>query len=422
MQVLIIGSGTREYILARYLSKNTDIETIYAIPGNDRISEFAQCYEVNKLNSDDVVCFAQEHDIGLTITFDEEVIASGMVNKFNEAALSIFAPTKEATRIAVSKAVGKKFMYKTKIRTPKFAVIDKESTGVEYLKNANYPVVIKSDNMLSVERPVVCRSFPQAKRILELKYLVENCKVVIEDFIEGKCSTVYFATDGYNALPLLSSVPYKYSLEGGGGLITSGLGAYAPAQNIDSEKIIEIQQSIIYPALREMAKNDNPFIGIIGAEVIITPYDEMFTLDFKISPDALDANLIFTLLDEDFIRIANAAIVGSLADDYDEIRMKDSSVVSAVLCSPNYWKTNIKNSVISGIEEAQDEVDVIFDEVCRNKYLEYETCGVNNLIVSAESSTIGGARKKLYENIEKIDYFDKKYLKDIAQMRTVQWV
>ena len=422
MQILIIGSGVRDYILAKYLSKLEGVDSVVAVPRSKMISEFADCYDVEKTDVDSIVEFVSLNNIDLAVTFDEEVIATGIVEKFNDANLSIFAPMKSSARIALSKAIGKKFMYKTKIPTPRFAVIDKEVAGVEYLKNAQYPVVIKNDLFSSCEKPTICKSFSQAKRILELKFLVENNKVIIEDFIEGKEAAVYFLTDGYNAIPLVSTVPYKYSLEGKGGAISCSNGVYAPAQNIDFEKNEEIKQKIVYPALREMSRNNNPYIGILGVQVIITPDDKMYTIDFKIAPDDLDTNVIFSLLNTDFVKLANAAIVGELADDYEEIDLKKSCIVEAVLSSPNYWKTNIKNSIISGLEEVTDEVDIIFEEVCKNKYLEYETCGTRNMIVASGASTLGNARKKLYENVDKIGYTDKKYLKDIAQTKNVDWV
>ena len=243
----------------------------------------------------------------------------------------------------------------------------------------------------------------------------------VEDFIEGTEYCIYFVTDGYNAIPLMSVVPYKYSLEGSGGIITPGMGAYAPAQSIDRNKIQEILQNIIYPTLREIAKNNNPYIGILGVNIIMTPYDKIYTLGFKFGIDNPDIDVILPLIKTDLLKIIRAAIVGSLADDYSEFEVYDKAAVAANLLSPNYWKTNIKNSIITGVDDLDDDIVVILNDVRKNQYLEYETSGVNNMTLCVTASTLGNARRKLYDNIDRIQYNDKKYLKDVAATTCSKW-
>ena len=40
MNVILIGGGGREHVIAKYIAKNPKVENLYALPGNGGISKF----------------------------------------------------------------------------------------------------------------------------------------------------------------------------------------------------------------------------------------------------------------------------------------------------------------------------------------------------------------------------------------------
>ncbi len=421
MRVLIIGSGTKEYSLAQAFKKLDNVDIVFVAPGNEHIKGIANCIDISPDNISEILEFAQANEITLTVTFDENAIINGIADEFNNANLTIFAPTKDAARITSYKSIAKKFMYKTKILTPKFAVLDKENTAIDYVRNSKYPLVIKSDSHLDNVVPIICNTFSQAKREVELSFISQNKKILVEDFIDGQELSFYVITDGYNAIPIMTCVPYKYSLDDNGGAITHGLGAYAPAQQVDKELENKILKTIVYPALKELERNDNPYIGILGVDIIIDSNGKMYALEFNSHFNEPDLQCAIELLDENIFDLMRAAIVGSLADDFERINTKPGSAISAVLTSPNYDKTNLKNAVIEGLDGLDDNVSIVFDKAKKNEYLEYVTNGKRVLIATTTASTLANARKIIYENINLIEYRDKKYLKNIGAFCIREW-
>ncbi len=417
MRVLIVGSGSREYTLAKELKKLPNLDMIFVAPGNEAIKEIANCIDIAADKIDEILEFAKVNEINLTITFDEKAINNGITEAFNNSDIMIFAPTKESTRIIASKAICKKFMYKTKIPTAKFAVLDKENLAIDYVRNSNYPLVIKRDSHLDSTPSVVCHTFHQAKREVELAFIYQNKKIIIEDYIEGQEYSFYVITDGYNAVPLMACVPYKYSLEFNGGAITSGMGAYAPASKIDEQMQNKILNRLIYPALKELAQNDNPYLGILGVDFKIDAKENLYALEYNSCINEPEFQCMMALLNVNLLNLMNAAIVGSLADDYGKILTLKGSAVSMVMSAPNYDKLNIKNSVIEGLNDLDDGVSVSFYNAKKNEYLEHVVTGKRVLILTSRASTLAHARDKLYENAELIRFQGKKYINDIAKIK-----
>ena len=418
MNILIVGSGAKEYSMAKLFSQYENVDMIYAVPGNYEMSEFAKCIDVESDDIDTLVEFAQKYDIDLTVASCENAIAQGIADKFNEAGLMIFAPTSDASRITVSKSAGKKFMYKTKIPTPKFGIFDRENMAVDYARKANYPLIIKTDTHMPGENVYICDSFKISKRIIETLFDEGQKKVVIEDFVAGQEFSYYVVTDGYNAMPVASVVPYKQVLEGNGGAVTSGLGAYSPFYMIDSELERRIFKEIIYPALDELGKNANQggqYVGLLGVDIIIGRNGQLNVIEFNSFFKEPDIQCVLPLLNVNFVDVMRAAIAGSLVDDFSEISTKDGYALSVVLTSGNYPGEGKYGSVISGLEEAQEFADIAHFNTRRNIGGDLLTGGGRTLAVTACAATLDKAMNEAYESIDYIQFDGKKYRKDIGK-------
>ena len=415
MNVLIVGSGAKEYTLAKMISEDSKIDMVFVAPGNNAIAEFANCVDIKANNVDELLDFAKANLIDLTIASSEQAVVHGIADKFNEEGLMIFSPTVDAARICTSKSVGKKFMYKTKIPTPKFGIFDRENMAVDYARKAKYPLVIKTDNHLPGENTIFCESFKAAKKVIEDSFVNFNKKIVIEDFVCGQEFSFYVITDGYNAMPLNSVVPYKYALDGNGGLITSGIGAYAPFYMLNSELESRIFKQIVYPALDELAKNDNHYIGILGIDMIIDNSGKINVLEFNSFFQEPDAQCVLGLIDENIIDVMRAAIVGSLVDDFREIRSLPQSAASVVLTAGNYPVTIKRGSLITGLEELDDDIVLAHFNTIKNTDLNYETSGGRVMVLTGIASTLSAAVQKVYEHTDIIKFDGKKFRNDIGK-------
>lgn len=419
MHILITGSGAKEYTLAKKMRSCENVDLVFVAPGNDAIAEFANCVDIKADNVDELLDFAKANEIEMTVACSEKSISNGIADKFNEAGLMIFAPSVEAARICLSKSAAKKFMYKTKISTPKFGVFDRENMAIDYIRKARMPIVIKTDNHLHGENTVVCDSFNEAKRVIEDAFASFQKKIVIEDFIDGKEFSYYVITDGFNAMPLNSVVPYKYSLEGDGGLINSGVGAYAPSYMLDSTIERKLFKDVIYPALDELTKNGNSYVGILGIDVIIGRDGKLYVLEFNSFLQEPDAQCVFGLMNENISYLMRSAVIGTLVDLYPEVKMLPQYAASVVLNSGNYPVSSKSGEIIQGLEEVGEDADVAHFKTAKCEDGSYKTVGGRTLVLTSIGATLTNAVEKVYENASLIKFEGKKYRTDIGKHLTL---
>ncbi len=406
-KVLIIGSSASEYTFARKLSQQQEVSEVFVAPGNDAMKESCTVIDIRENNVKELLEFVLENAIDITIASSEQAIKKDIAAIFQHNNQMIFAPVKESADMCLYKSNGKKFMYKNRIPCPKFGIFDKASLAVEYVRKSNLPVVVKTDEHQK-KGVLLCNSFSIAKLFIEELFDKGEKKVIIEDYILGHEFSFYVITDGYHALPLGCVATYKYESEGNGGLITSGMGAFAP--NYKISKIVEkkIMHQIISPALNTLAKQQIPYVGILGVDLVINDMENLFALEFNSFLNAPDCQVVLPLLKENIYNLLQACVIGSFADDYDQIDISDMSAVSCVISGKK------KDAIIYGLDDLDENTQVAHFNTRRNKYLEYEVNGGRTLAVTRTANILSKAINDVYDEISTIKFEGMKYRRDIG--------
>ena len=415
MKILVIGKSAREHAFVQKIAKSPLAKEIFCIPGNPAIAQFATCVNIALDDLNSIVEFAKEKEINLTIAMDEYSIQNGISNIFHQQGLKIFAPTMEAAQIATSRAFAKKFLYKQKIPTPKYGVFDKETSAIEYLQKATYPLIIKYD-YLAHQDSFLCKNFVQAKKIIAEVFQEVQKKVIIEEFIEGEQITFSILTDGYNVLPLPYVREYKRNSDGNGGAITKGVGAYTPTSKITLEIETFIAQEIIFPLIDALKEIGTEYEGFLSTNLLLLPNGNVKAIEFLPTLSIPEATCIIQLIEDDLLDVIYAASEGALEDGYQNIYTSDDAIVSVGILSGNY-PTNPKiESIVEGIENLDDDnLELYYNDVGMNSYYEISTNGGRAFFLTSRASTINKARENLYENIDFINFAGKNYRKDIAK-------
>jgi len=405
-KLLIIGNSAKEYSLAKILSEKFEV---FVAPGNDAIKEFATVVDIRENNITELVEFVLENDISFTIASSEVAIKANVAKVFENNNLMIFAPTANAAMFTTSKIFGKKMMYKLKISTPKFGIFEKKPMALDYIKNCRMPIVIKTDEHKPSNGVMVCPSETIAKSYIEDCFFTGEKTILIEDYVPGTNFSFYVVTDGYKALSTGSVVDYKFSLEGGGGVITPGMGAYSPCIKLTLDQEAYIMGSIVYPIIKNLEEQQRPYLGIIGIDGILTTDGKISIIECNSFLRDHDAQCILSLINDDIYKVMAECVIGSFADNYNAIDLKDEFAISLVLSSGK-----AKNSVIGGLDELEEDTIVSHLNTKKNEYLEYETTGGRALIVSKTAKTLARAKRNLCEEIEYIKFNGKQYRKDIC--------
>jgi len=409
-KILIIGNTAKAYSLARELSKENKI---FIAPGYNTTSDFAESLDIREDSVAELLDFVMENDIELTIPVSNKALDTNIVELFNQNNQTIFAPTQKALNLVFDKTYAKKCFYKLRIPTPKFGIFEKQNLALDYIKNFKSPFVIKTNDSSSA---VIITSQLTAKKIFN-DVFSQNKKVIVEDYIWGTPFSFYVITDGYKALPLGSSISYKHSLEGDGGQLTTGMGACSPNYKLSYENEDFLINNVTYPILEYLENNGTPYCGILSINGILTESKNIEVIGLDSFMQDCDIDAILTLLDIDLISLMQSCIVGSFSDEVDYIPQKGLSATSLVL------KCNTKNSLDNVIEGLNllDESTILtfYPSVKKNKYFEYDAEQGSVLVLTTLAGTVTSSTKKVYEEVQNLNFNGIYYRKDICKYNTL---
>lgn len=406
-KILIIGNSAKVYALAKKMSETSEV---YVIPGNPLMEEFAKTADIRENSVSEILEFVMENGIDMTIPCSTGSMKTDITEAMEKHNLSVFSPSKNAAAAILDKAAVKKMLYKLRVPTPKFGIFEKQAMVADYVKNLRGPFVIKTNEPSSA---VVFSSNKTAKGVIDSIFAKNSQKVLIEDYVWGTPFNFYAITDGYKALPIGSSLVYKYALEGDGGQLTSGMGACVPNYKLSFENEYYLMDNVVYPILEYFNAQGNAYTGILGISGIIEENGNLQVLGCDTFFQDSDADAIMEQIDTDIYSLFESCVLGSFSDEIDRIPQKDKSAVSLVL-NCNY-RDSVDNP-ISGIDELSEDIKCSFyPSVRKNKYMEYSASYGPVAVITAFAGNISKASAKIYDEVEGIKFNGMYYRKDICK-------
>src|SRR5215213_6249666 len=103
MKILVVGGGGREHALAWKLAQSPQVEQVFVAPGNAGTQWSANEGRAASSNVaikaeaiDELVKFAQEQTIDLTVVGPEVPLSAGIIDRFTAVGLQAFGPTQKA--------------------------------------------------------------------------------------------------------------------------------------------------------------------------------------------------------------------------------------------------------------------------------------------------------------------------------------
>src|SRR5690625_484190 len=161
MNVLIVGRGGREHSLAIHFHKSDQVKNLYVAPGNGGIEQIATCVDIDEMDIDQLVQFAKDKKIDLTIVGPENPLNAGIADRFNDENLTIFAPMAKAALLEGSKDFAKQFMNTYGIPTAKHETFTDVDKAKAYVEQQGAPIVIKADGLAEGKGVVVAETKEQ---------------------------------------------------------------------------------------------------------------------------------------------------------------------------------------------------------------------------------------------------------------------
>ena len=426
MNILVIGGGGREHALAWCLSKSSKADKIFVAPGNGGTARSERLVNVELSDPNDLLQFAKDNQVALTVVGPEAPLAAGVVDVFREAGLAIFGPTQEAAQLESSKDFAKAFMVRHNIPTAAYASFSEAEPAHAYVDQQGAPIVIKADGLAAGKGEVVAMTLEEAHQAIDDmlggQFGEAGALVVIEEFLQGEEASFIVMCDGKTILPLASSQDHKRQLDGDRGPNTGGMGAYSPAPIVNDIIHDRILREAVIPTIEGMQADGIEYTGFLYAGVMIGEGDDatrpIKVLEFNCRLGDPETQPILMRVKNDFVSLFEAATQGQL--DQVEIDWDPRSAIGVVLASHNYPAEPRTGDVITGLPEDNNEV-MVFHAGTKQIDGDIVTSGGRVLCVTALGESIEEAREKAYNAIENIKFDGMQFRKDIA-WRAIKWL
>tara|TARA_Y100000816_G_C26062104_1_gene557814 strand:- start:231 stop:1496 length:1266 start_codon:yes stop_codon:yes gene_type:complete len=415
MKVGIIGSGGREHAICESIKNSHKINKIYCFPGNAGTQEIAENIEIDLDNFEKIKNIVLEKKIDLIIVGPEKPLVEGLVDYLEDHKIKTFGPSKTASQLEGSKIFTKQLCKKFNIPTAKFGIFKNKEDAKLFLKETNFPTVVKADNLASGKGVYICSNEIDARLAIDEIFdgkFGETENLLIEEFLNGEEMSFFTIHDGNNFKKFETAQDHKRVLEGDKGKNTGGMGAYSPSRLINSELEDKIINKIIKPTLRGLFELGSRYKGFLYTGLMIVK-DEPYLIEYNVRMGDPECQTILPKLETDLIDIC----LGCCNEKLNEIEIKWSNKKSlcVVVCSKGYpdkFKKNIEIENLKKIKLNKD--DFLYHAGTKREEEKIYATGGRVLNFVSLSDNFKTAKDKIKNNLDKLNWSGGFYRKDIG--------
>ena len=415
MKVGIIGSGGREHAICSFIKKSKNVKKIYCIPGNAGTAQIAKNLDININDFDKIKKCIIENEIELLIVGPEEPLVKGIVDFLQDTPVKVFGPNKAASQLEGSKTFTKNLCQKYKIPTAKFGIFKNSTESKKFLENSNYPIVIKADGLAAGKGVYISENQEDAFRAIDEifngKFGVAN-NLLIEEFLEGEEMSFFVVCDGSTIKSFETAQDHKRVLEGDKGGNTGGMGAYSPSRLINETLEKKILDKIIKPTLEGLKNLGIEYKGFLYAGLMVKD-NEPYLIEYNVRMGDPECQTILPKLETELLDIILCICDQNL--NKLNIQWNKKKSICIVLCSKGYPNAYKKNVLIENISKIDvDENNFCFHAGTNLSDNKIFAIGGRVLNLVSISDNFSNARKKIIIELEKLNWINGFYRKDIG--------
>ncbi|NVJ53390.1 MAG: phosphoribosylamine--glycine ligase [Campylobacteraceae bacterium] len=417
MNILILGSGGREYSIGLAISKEEENHKLYFNPGNGATSQIAENINIKDYN--ELAIWAKENAIDLTIVGPEAPLVDGVVDIFKEHGLTVFGPSSAAAQLEGSKVYMKNILKKYNIPTAAFIETTNEKEAHDFIDTMSEPIVVKADGLCAGKGVIIAQSKDEAKQAASdmlsgSSFGDAGTSIVVEEYLDGYELSIFAICDGDNYKVLPAAQDHKRVGDGDTGPNTGGMGAYAPTPLVNDDIYKKVEERVIKPTLEGMKKEGAPFEGVLFIGVMVVN-GEPIILEYNVRFGDPECEILMPLLETPVSELFYKGATKQL--DKLDIKIKDEYGVAVVMASGNY--------PYGSSEPAEIIVDEIVDEDLKeHTHISYAgvemqdgklmATGGRVLLCVGFGKSIKQARDRAYGLCGQVHFAGKKIRTDIA--------
>ena len=417
MKILILGSGGREYSIARAIKNEEENHELFFQPGNGATDALGTNLDIKDYN--ELAQYALDNSIELTIVGPEAPLVDGVVDIFKAKGLTIFGPSKEAAQLEGSKVYMKNFFSFFYIPTARYIESDSIEDLYKFTETLTAPIVVKADGLCGGKGVIIAQSHDEAKKAIGemlsgASFGDAGKKVIVEEFLDGYELSMFAVCDGEDYILLQAAQDHKRLLDNDEGPNTGGMGAYAPTPLVDEELYQKVRDRVIRPTLDGMKEEGAPFEGVLFIGIMVVN-GEPITLEFNVRFGDPECEILMPLMTSSVSDMFHKAATNRLSDI--KVEFSKQYAVGVVMASENYpYKSSTPAEII--VDEVHHE------EIAKNTHISFAGVSKEDGVLYADGGrvlvcvglgdTIKQARDRAYLRCGQVHFVGKKIRTDIA--------
>lgn len=414
-KVMVVGSGAREHALSVCLSRAPSVSEVFVCPGNGGSANASNgLFNV----SGDVVDAATQRGVDLVVIGPEAPLCAGLADRLRQKGITTFGPSQAAARLEGSKIFMKRFAERYGIRTSPYQVVTHPAELEPALASFAEPPVVKADGLCAGKGVTVAETFEQARSVaLEMlsgeRFGEAGTRLLLEERVRGTEASVHGICDGHTALLLPPAQDYKRIFDGDRGPNTGGMGCYLPASNVDTGLLEDIERQVFDKTLAGMRQEDTPFVGTLYAGLMITPEREPVLIEFNVRLGDPETQVLTVVMDGDLADVFVSAATGKV--DKAALSPSSDAALCVVLAAEGYPASPRLGEPIEGVAAAEEVPGVhVFHAGTRRGKDGLFTAGGRVLSVTARAPSLGLAKQRAYNAVERIRFSGMQFRGDIG--------
>jgi phosphoribosylamine--glycine ligase len=343
----------------------------------------------------------------------ENPLNNGIVDFLELKGHKVFGPTKYAAQLECSKLFARKFMEKYNIPQPSFFECSNEEEVISVSTKLGFPIVLKADGLAAGKGVIICNNQSELDNALDIMFLDKKFgnasdKLSVEECLKGEELSIFVVTDGEHYKILNSAQDHKRIFDDDKGPNTGGMGAYCPAPLFEDKLRDKVEQRIIIPTIEGMKKEGHPYKGFLYVGIMIVS-GEPYVIEYNARLGDPEAQVIIPMIRGNLFPTIKNVIDNSLYSI--NIENHEGFAVTVMLVSQGYPDEYKKGMEIKGLNDNL----MVFHSGTKIVDGKFYTCGGRVLSVIGQDSSLRGAIDKVYDNIDKINFDNMYYRKDIGK-------
>ncbi|MDD9953551.1 MAG: phosphoribosylamine--glycine ligase [Candidatus Woesearchaeota archaeon] len=404
MNVLLIGNGAREHVIAEALNRSPQRPRIFAYmsTNNPGIVAFAHSTVIGKYDDlDRIKHFAELAKPEFAFIGPEAPLGYGVADILEDMGVPCVGPRKQLAQLETSKAFARELLAKHNIPgNPKFKVFTEEA-GINTFLEELGDFVVKADGLHGGKGVKVggehLDSVEEAVTFAK-ESLATDGKVVIEEKLVGEEFSLMAFVDGTTVRNMPCVQDHKRAYEGDTGPNTGGMGSYSAADHklpFLTDDDISQAKKINQAVCDAITKEHGSYHGIMYGGFMATK-DGVKLIEYNARFGDPEAMNVLPILQTDFVAICQAIVQEKLAGL--PIDFRNEATVCKYVVPKGYPDTPVKGEPLEIVGDPEG-VNIYYAAVNEENKELYMT-GSRAIGVVGMASTLADAEHVAQSGVE----------------------